>query len=400
METPCFKASIQSFAKSATLQELKSGQLTNYTDRMRSSSLKTPQKACLALKRSCTDTSSRTTSTQRSTHKADVAKAKSVQEPPKKRKYVLKKSLSKTSDFPEIIVEDHKRKVPKISVTKEPITVQEEESVVMKVVSAQLRSLIEKDAIRDKEVIQEKINEANLAKENEILRKNIEAVKQKAQMDMVKVEEELKERERVLLLKVQLEKDEEERKEKTRRDMEDALLKAKVEIQKQANKELEEFRQEQVEINRKKDAEWEKMNREMKELKAKQEEDRESLRRDQVEASKQEALRIKDQELERLRRLLESNKEEERDKENREAQRLKNLKEQLQIKADYELQQVQILQMREELKEKERRRLQNEDDEHLKQRTSNEILRRMGLVNVGKAEHDLEVQRKNLYEKN
>ena len=290
--------------------------------------------------------------------------------------------------------------MPKISVTKEPITVQEEESVVMKVVSAQLRSLIEKDAIRDNEVIQAKINEANLAKENKILRKNIEAVKQKAQMDMVKVDEELKERERVLLLKVQLEKDEEERKEKTRRDMEDALLKAKVEIQKQANKELEEFRQEQVEINRKKDAEWEKMNREMKELKAKQEEDRESLRRDQVEASKQEALRIKDQELERLRRLLESNKEEGRDKENREAQRLKNLKEQLQIKADYELQQVQILQMREELKEKERRRLQNEDDEHLKQRTSNEILRRMGLVNVGKAEHDLEVQRKNLYEKN
>jgi hypothetical protein len=64
-------------------------------------------------------------------------------------------------------------------VTKEPITVQEEESVVMKVVSAQLRSLIEKDANRDNEVIQAKINEANLAKENEILRKNIEAVKQK-----------------------------------------------------------------------------------------------------------------------------------------------------------------------------------------------------------------------------
>jgi hypothetical protein len=143
METPCFTASIQSFAKSATLQELKSGQLTNYTDRMRSSSLKTPLKACLALKRSCTNTSSRTTSTQRSTHKADVAKAKSVQEPPKKRKYVLKKSLSKSSNIPEIIVEDHKRKVPKISVTKEPITVQEEESVVMKVVSAQLRTLIE-----------------------------------------------------------------------------------------------------------------------------------------------------------------------------------------------------------------------------------------------------------------
>ena len=72
----------------------------------------------------------------------------------------------------------------------------------------------------------------------------------------------------------------------------------------------------------------------------------------------------------------------------------------MQIKADYELQQVQILQMREELKEKERRRLQNEDDEHLKQRSSNEIFRRMGLVNVGKAEHDLEVTRKNLYEKN
>jgi hypothetical protein len=39
METPCFTASIQSFAKSATLQELKSGQLTNYTDRMRSKGL-------------------------------------------------------------------------------------------------------------------------------------------------------------------------------------------------------------------------------------------------------------------------------------------------------------------------------------------------------------------------
>jgi len=155
------------------------------------------------------------------------------------------------------------------------------------------------------------------------------------------------------------------------------------------------------------------MNREMKELKAKQEEDRESLRRDQVEANKQEAMRIKDQELQqnmekkkakkakkKMRRLLESKKEEERDKENQEAQRLKNLKEQLQIKADYELQEVQILQMREELKEKERRRQQYEDDEHLKQRTNNEIMRRMGLVNVGKAEHDLDVQRKNLYEKN
>jgi len=359
---------------------------------MRSSSLKTPLKACLALKRSCTNTSSRTTSTQRSTHKADVAKAKSVQEPPKKRKYVLKNSLSKSSNIPEIIVEDHKRKVPKTSVTKEPITVQEEESVVMKVVSAQLRSLIEKDANRDNEVIQAKINEANLAKENEILRKNLEAVKQKAQMDMVKVEEELKERERVLLLKVQCEKDEEERKEKTRRDMEDALHKAKVEIQEQANKELEEFRREQVEINRKKDAEWEKMNREMKELKAKQEEDREL----QQNMEKKKAKKAK----KKMRRLLESKKEEERDKENQEAQRLKNLKEQLQIKADYELQQVQILQMREELKEKERRRQQYEDDEHLKQRTNNEIMRRMGLVNVGKAEHDLDVQRKNLYEKN
>ena len=155
------------------------------------------------------------------------------------------------------------------------------------------------------------------------------------------------------------------------------------------------------------------MNREMKQLKAKQEEDRESLRRDQVEANKQEAMRIKDQELQqnmekkkakkakkKMRRLLESKKEEERDKENQEAQRLKNLKEQLQIKADYELQEVQILQMREELKEKERRRQQYEDDEHLKQRTNNEIMRRMGLVNVGKAEHDLDVQRKNLYEKN
>jgi hypothetical protein len=190
METPCFTASIQLFAKSATLQELKSGQLTNYTDHMRSSSLKTPLKAFLALKRSCTNTSSRTTSTQRSTHKADAAK--SVLEPPKKRKYVHKKSLSKSSNIPEIIVEDHKRKVPKTSVTKEPITVQEEESVAMKVVSAQLRSLIEKDANRDNEVIQAKINKANLAKENEILRKNLEAVKQKAQMDMVKVEEELK----------------------------------------------------------------------------------------------------------------------------------------------------------------------------------------------------------------
>jgi hypothetical protein len=153
------------------------------------------------------------------------------------------------------------------------------------------------------------------------------------------------------------------------------------------------------------------MNREMKELKAKQEEDRESLRRDQVEANKQEAMRIKDQELQqnmekkkakkakkKMRRLLESKKEEERDKENQEVQRLKHLKEQLQIKADYELQQVQILQMREELKEKERRRQQYE--EHLKQRTNNEIMCRMGLVNVGKAEHDLDVQRKNLYENN
>jgi hypothetical protein len=74
------------------------------------------------------------------------------------------------------------------------------------------------------------------------------------------------------------------------------------------------------------------MNREMKELKAKQEEDKESLRRDQVEANKQEAMRIKDQELQqnmekkkakkakkKMRRLLESKKEEERDKENQEA---------------------------------------------------------------------------------
>ncbi len=45
-----------------------------------------------------------------------------------------------------------------------------------------------------------------------------------------------------MLLKVQCEKDEEECKEKTRRDIEDALHKAKVEIQEQVNKELEEFR--------------------------------------------------------------------------------------------------------------------------------------------------------------
>ena len=59
-----------------------------------------------------------------------------------------------------------------------------------------------------------------------------------------------------------------------------------------------------------------------------------------------------------------------------------------------------MLQMRDELKEKERRRQQNDDDEHQKQRTSNEVMRRMALVNVGKAEYDLDVQRKNLFDKN
>jgi hypothetical protein len=56
--------------------------------------------------------------------------------------------------------------------------------------------------------------------------------------------------------------------------------------------------------------------------------------------------------------------------------------------------------MKDELKEKERRRQQNDDDEHLKQRTSNEVMRRMALVNVGKAEHELDVQRKNLFDNN
>jgi hypothetical protein len=95
-----------------------------------------------------------------------------------------------------------------------------------------------------------------------------------------------------------------------------------------------------------------------------------------------------------MAQLLESNKETQEEK------RLKNLKEELQLKADYELQQVQILQMKDELKEKERRRQQNDDDEHLKQRTSNEVMRRMALVNVGKAEHELDVQRKNLFDNN
>ena len=99
-------------------------------------------------------------------------------------------------------------------------------------------------------------------------------------------------------------------------------------------------------------------------------------------------------------KLLESQKDEKRDKENQETQRLRNLKDELKMTADYELQQVQILQMRDELKEKERRRQQNDDDEHQKQRTSNEVMRKMALVNVGKAEYDLDVQRKNLFDKN
>jgi hypothetical protein len=454
MDTPCFTASIKSFSKSATSQELKSGQMTNYTDRMRSSSLKTPQKACLPLKRNCTNTSSRTTSTQGSTHKEVVAKAKSVKEPPKKRKFVLLNGIeAKSSNFPEIVVEDHKSKVSKISVTKKPITVQEEESVVMKVISAQLQSIVEKDAIRANEAIQTKINEANLAMENETLRKNIEAVERKAHMDMIRIEEEHKATLERLRMD-NLQKEEEERKEKTRRDMKDALLKVKVETQEKANKEMEEFRErcrrEYDEINRKKDEELENSRRELKESKEKQEEDRERTRREQCDGKKkieeeealqrtktqydeamnqkakeyQEALRIKDEELKaanfqlkqekeakkvkkrekkflnRMARLMESKKEEEGDKENKEAQRLKYLKEELQMKNDHELQQVQILQMRDELKEKDRRRQQNDDDEHLKQRTNNEIMRRMGLVNVGKAEHDLDVQRKNLFEKN
>ena len=99
-------------------------------------------------------------------------------------------------------------------------------------------------------------------------------------------------------------------------------------------------------------------------------------------------------------KLLETQKDEKRDKENQETQRLRNLKDELKITADYELHQVRILQMRDELKENERRRQQNDDDEHQKQRTSNEVMRKMALVNVGKAEYDLDVQRKNLFDKN
>jgi hypothetical protein len=100
-----------------------------------------------------------------------------------------------------------------------------------------------------------------------------------------------------------------------------------------------------------------------------------------------------------MRQLLKSKREEEeRDKGRQEAQRLNNLRNELQMQADFELKQVQMLQMRDELKENERRRKQIDDDEHQTQRTNKEIMRRMGLVNVGKAEYELDAKRKNLFE--
>lgn len=136
------------------------------------------------------------------------------------------------------------------------------------------------------------------------------------------------------------------------------------------------------------------------------------------ERDHQEAMRIKDQQLvaatlqleqekekkkarkrekkmfEKIHQLLENKKEEKKEKDYQEAQRLINAKEELQMKIGFDLKQLEILQARDELKEKERRRRQSDDDEHQKQRTNNEIMRRMGLVNVGKVEHDLDIQRK------
>ena len=100
----------------------------------------------------------------------------------------------------------------------------------------------------------------------------------------------------------------------------------------------------------------------------------------------------------KIHQFLENKKEEKKEKDYQEAQRLINAKEELQMKIDFDLKQLEILQARDDLKERERRRRQSDDNEHQKQRTNDEIMRRMGLVNVGRAEHDLDIQRKKLFE--
>ena len=461
MGAPCFTIAMHSFSASTTLLTRKSSQRTTYTERTRSSSANLPERT-LPLKRTSTYTSSCGPSTHRS-----ALKASSVKAPAKKRKIVSQNDIEEkeTTELQEIVHPDHKKKVQKTSVAKQLFPDQQEESAALTLLRVQIQSLLENDSKRDDKALE---TQRKFADENEQLRKEVEAVKLKAQFDMRKNEDEAKERERALVEKVQREKDQEvnaiaerlreetqrreekEREESRKKESDDALFKVKEELEAKAKREMDELKAKQEEekvkmkreldeSNRKKDEELEKASKELKELKAKQEEDEARTRREQdeakkkiekeeaiqrVERQKDEAMVQREKEyqetilqlkqeiaakkakkrekklLNKMAQLLESQKDEKRDKENQETQRLKNLKDELKITADYELQQVQILQMREELKEKERRRQQNEDDEHLKQRTSNEVMRRMALVNVGKAEYDLDVQRNNLFDKN
>jgi hypothetical protein len=467
-------SAINSFATSATLKTRQSGKHLTYSEQMRSVSSKSP-KTSLPLKRTSTMASSSTQSSRRPASKVDIGNASSVKLPAKKRKNVLQSDFEEMSptELPVIVIPDHKTRAPKKSSAK-LVAGQEEESMAITLLRAQIQSLLEKDSKKDNEaLVTHRGNERNLASENEALRKQITQF----QTNMRKIEDDAKVREKELRETAQREKDEginaiaerlkvetqrreeKEREESKKQEIDDALFKQREEIEAKAKRELEEFKAKQEEItvkmtreldesNHKKDVDLEKASSQLKELKAKQEEDEARTRRDQVEANNlieqkkaqkkakkradrhnkeiieqnerhhQEAIRIKYEEIDAAlqlkhdiqrkkakkkdkikRQLLKSKREEEeRDKGRQEEQRLKNLRNELQMQADFELKQVQILQMRDEVKEKERRRLQLEDDEHQTQRTNKEIMRRMGLVNVGKAEYELDAKRKNLFE--
>jgi len=436
---PCFMSAINSFTTSATLKTRQSGKHLTYSEQMRSVSSKSP-KTSLPLKRTSTMASSSTQSSRRPASKVDIGNVSSVKPPAKKSKNVLQSDFEKMlpTELPVIVIPDNKTRAPKISLAK-LVSGQEEESAVVTLLRVQMDSLLEKDSKRDDKALEA---QRKLAHENEQLRKELEAVKLKAQFDMRKNEDEAKERERELVEKVERERqevnaiaerlreetqrrEEKEREERRKKESDDALFKVKEELEAKAKREMDELkakqeeekvimRRELDESNRKRVEELEMASKELIEkeeaiqrverqkdeaMKQREKEYEETILQLKQEIAAKKAMK-REKKLLKMAQLLESQKDEKRDKENQETQRLRNLKDELKITADYELQQVQILQMRDELKEKERRRQQNNDDEHQKQRTSNEVMRRMALVNVGKAEYDLDVQRKNLFDKN
>lgn len=308
MGAPCFTIAMQSFSASTSSLTRKSSQRTTYTERTRSSSANLLERT-LPLKRTSNYTSSCGPS---NTHRSAL-KASSVKAPAKKRKNARQNDIEEkeTTELQEIVHPDHKKKVQKTSVAKELFPDQQEESAALTLLRVQIQSLLEKDSKRDDKALE---TQRKFADENEQLRKEVEAVKLKAQFDLRKNEDEAKERERELVEKVQREKqevsaiaerlreetqrrEEKEREERRKKESDDALFKAKEELEAKAKREMDELkakqeeekvkmRRELDESNRKRDEELEKASKELRELKAKQEEDEIRTRREQDEAKK------------------------------------------------------------------------------------------------------------------